>query len=105
MESKPDGQYRYICHTVDHFSKIHVIFPLVSKEARVVTNGIKIEAINYWLQKKRDLIAERFTNNFITESLKFILTNNNVLFDEHMYLQLRTLGYLKPSIMTMGLVC
>ena len=26
--------------------------------------------------------------NFITESLKFILTNINVLFDEHMYLQL-----------------
>ena len=34
------------------------------------------------------MIAERFTNNFVTESLKFILTKNNVLFDEHMYLQL-----------------
>ena len=48
MESKPDGQYRYICHTVDHFSKIHVIFPLVSKEARVVTNGTKIHVFSYF---------------------------------------------------------
>ena len=53
-----------------------------------IPTELGIEAINYWLGKKRDLIAERFTNNFITESLKFILTNNNVLFDEHMYLQL-----------------
>ena len=53
-----------------------------------IPTELGIEAINYWLEKKRDLIAERFTNNFITESLKFILTNNNVLFDEHMYLQL-----------------
>ena len=53
-----------------------------------IPTELGIEAINYLLEKKRDLIAERFTNNFITESLKFILTNNNVLFDEHMYLQL-----------------
>ena len=48
MQSKPDGQYRYICHAVDHFSKFHVIFPLVSKEARVVANGIKIHVFSYF---------------------------------------------------------
>ena len=48
MQSKPDGQYRYICHAVDHFSKFHVIFPLVSKEAWVVANGIKIHVFSYF---------------------------------------------------------
>ena len=44
--------------------------------------------ISYWLHQKRELILQRFTNDFIIESLKFILKNNNVLFDDHMYLQL-----------------
>ena len=48
MQSKPDAQYRYICHAVDHFSKFHVIFPLVSKEARVVANEIKIRVFSYF---------------------------------------------------------
>ena len=48
MQSKPHGQYRYICHAVDLFSKFHVIFPLVSKEARVVANGIKIHVFSYF---------------------------------------------------------
>ena len=43
---------------------------------------------SYWLHQKRELILQRFTNDFIIESLKFILKNNNVLFDDHMYLQL-----------------
>ena len=32
-----------------------------------------IEAISYYLHKKRELIPQRFTNNFINESLKFVL--------------------------------
>ena len=48
-----------------------------------------IEAIDYWLHKKRELITQRFTNDFIIESLKFVLKNSSsVLFDDHMYLQL-----------------
>ena len=48
MQSKPDGLYRYIYHAVNHFSKFHVIFPLVSKEARVVANVIKIHVFSYF---------------------------------------------------------
>ena len=48
MQSKTDVQYRYICHTVNHFSKLHVIFLLVSKKERVVANGIKIHVFSYF---------------------------------------------------------
>ena len=47
-----------------------------------------IEAIRYWLHKKRELIPQRFTNYFIIKSLKFLLKNNKVLFDDHRYIQL-----------------
>ena len=52
MQSKPDVQYRYICHAVDHFSKLHVIFSLVSKEARVVAYAIKIHVFSYFGLRK-----------------------------------------------------
>ena len=60
---------------------IHVILNLLPTE-------LEIETISYWLHKKRELIPQRFTNDFIIESLKFVLKNNNVLFGDHMYLQL-----------------
>ena len=44
--------------------------------------------ISYWLHKKCELTPQRFTNDFIIELLKFALKNNNVLFDDNMYLQL-----------------
>ena len=47
-----------------------------------------MEAISYWLQTKGELIPQRFTNDFIIESLIFVLKNNSVLFDDHMCLQL-----------------
>ena len=53
-----------------------------------IPTELGIEAVNYWLHKKRELIPQRFTNDFIMESLKFVLKNNKVLFDDHMYLQL-----------------
>ena len=46
------------------------------------------DAVSYWLHQRRESIPQQFTNDFIIESLKFALKNNNVLFDDHMYLQL-----------------
>ena len=57
-----------------------------------IPTELGIEAISYWLHKKRELIPQRFTNDFIIESLKFVLKKNNVLFDEQMYLQLLETG-------------
>ena len=40
-----------------------------------------IEAIDYWITRKRNLIPEGLTKVFIIDSIKFILKNNNFLFD------------------------
>ena len=55
----------------------------------LIPTELGVEAISYWLHKKRELIPQRFTNDFIIESLKFVLKNNNVLFDDlYLYLYL-----------------
>ena len=46
-----------------------------------------LKAIKYWITRRRDLIADRFSNEFILDSIQFILTNNNFIFDNQMYHQ------------------
>ena len=46
-----------------------------------------IEAILYWFNNKRNLISNRFSQNFILEALEFILRNNNFKFVEIYYNQ------------------
>ena len=44
-------------------------FPLYN----LIPTELAIEAIRYWLHKKQDIIPQWFTNDFIIESLKFVL--------------------------------
>ena len=52
-----------------------------------IPTNLGIKAIRYWIERRRDLIPERFTSDFILESLEFILTNNNFLFNDEMFHQ------------------
>lgn len=40
MTSTPDGEYVWICHMEDHFSKFHMLFPMTNKEAPTVARTI-----------------------------------------------------------------
>ena len=40
MRSQPDGQFKWILHLKDHFSKLTFLWPLESKEASNVYDGI-----------------------------------------------------------------
>jgi len=33
MQSQADGEYKFIGHIVDHFSKFHILFPMKTKSA------------------------------------------------------------------------
>ena len=59
----------------------------ISSSCTSIPTELGVEAISYWFHRKRELIPQRFTNDFITESLKFAL-KNNVLFGDHIYLYL-----------------
>ena len=52
-----------------------------------INNDLGVEAISYWLNQHRNLIPDRFSDQFIIESLKFVLENNNFMFDNEYYKQ------------------
>ena len=37
----PDGDYKWICHTIDHWSKFNFAFPIETKEAESVASCLK----------------------------------------------------------------
>ena len=45
------------------------------------------EAIDYWITRKCNFIAEQFTKELVINSIKFILKNYNFLFHSKMYNQ------------------
>ena len=44
-----------------------------------------IEVIDCWIKRKRSLIPQCFTKQFIIDSIKFILKNDNFLFDSKIF--------------------
>ena len=40
MSSTPDGEYKWVCHMEDHFSKFHMLFAMKDKEAPSVAYNI-----------------------------------------------------------------
>ena len=48
MQSEADGNYRYICHVVEHFSKFRVLFPMENKTATLFAELFKIKFISYF---------------------------------------------------------
>ena len=53
-----------------------------------ITLELGVEAITYWIRRLRHLIPMRFTEHFIIDSLEFVLTNNNFMFDNKVYHQI-----------------
>ena len=72
----------------------HVGYPCVLASCDVVSlyasipYDLGLEALSYWIEKKRNLILERSTKAFILEAASFLLSNNNFQVDSYMFLQL-----------------
>ena len=54
-----------------------------------ISHDLRIEAIQFWLEKHPNLIHKRFSKEFILEGIKGILENNNFVFDDMYYNQIR----------------
>ena len=63
-----------------------VTFDVVSLYTNI-PHYLGIQAIKYWLEKEGNIIQNRFSHNFITESLKIILERNVFYFDGKFYRQ------------------
>ena len=79
-----------------------------------IPHELGLTAIDYWIDARSDLIPERFSKSFILEAVKFVLENNNFLFDNKMFRQISgtamgtkfappyaclTMGYLEETIL------
>ena len=57
-----------------------------------IPHDLGSEAMEYWIREHRDKIPERFTRDFIIESIMFILQNNNFYFNRRYIHQLQGTG-------------
>ena len=53
MRHSPDGDYKYICHCMDHFTKFHIIYPLKKKSADEVAAKFRDRVLGYFGAPKR----------------------------------------------------
>ena len=47
MRHRPDGMYKWIGHYMDHWSKIHILFPLCRKSAAEVALNLQNHVFSY----------------------------------------------------------
>ena len=54
-----------------------------------IPHSLGIEAIEYWIEKKRNSIDKRFNTEFLLQALKIILEENTFCFDGKIYRQIK----------------
>ena len=54
-----------------------------------IPHDLGLKAMKYWIEKCRNLIDSRFTNEFILEAVEFLLKNNNCKFGSELYNQIK----------------
>lgn len=54
-----------------------------------IDHQLGITAVKYWIKKHPELINPRFSEEFISESIQFILENNTFYFNSEYYLQIK----------------
>ena len=57
-----------------------------------IPHTLGLNALRYWITKERNNIPDRFTDNFIIETISFILNNNFFVFHDQLYHQLEGTG-------------
>ncbi|KAK3091940.1 hypothetical protein FSP39_023867 [Pinctada imbricata] len=77
----------YIPDSVDANTKL-ISFDVTSLYTNI-PHDVGMESITYWIEKHRDEIPSRFTNDFIIDGLKLVLENNHFFFDNKYFLQIK----------------
>lgn len=72
MRHRPDGPYNWIGHFMDHWSKIHVLFPLMAKSAAEVALNLSTKVFAYFGPPKilHSDNEKEFVNSIITKLLE-----------------------------------
>ena len=68
------------CSWENKWNIILTTFDIVGLHSNIL-HQYDLEAIEYWLDKFPQSLHPRFSKEFVLESVKFILENNNLNFD------------------------
>lgn len=71
MRHSPDGEYHYIAHFMDHFSKFHVLFPLKTKSAPEVAKLVEERVFAYFGPPK--IFHSDNGSEFVNQVMKALL--------------------------------
>ena len=71
MRHRPDQSYNYICHYMDHWSKYHIVWPLMRKSAVEVAMGLLNRVFPYFGLPKilQSDNGREFVNEVVRECL------------------------------------
>ena len=69
MRHLPDGDYKWICHAIDHWSKFNFAFPIETKEAESVASVFETYIFPYFGVPK---IVKFFQNRQHFEAIREI---------------------------------
>ena len=93
----PPKTKSYVRDDIEFLSKLQRNLPADQKYTLVtydveslytnIDHDLGIKAIEYWIDKHPECIDPRFTKEFISESIRFILENNTFHFDNKYFIQ------------------
>ena len=71
FRNAPDGEYNWICHVIDHFTKYQILFPMKSKEAKEVATGLRERVFSYFalLYNLHSDNGREFVNSVIVDTI------------------------------------
>lgn len=66
----PDDLYNYIAHYMDHWSKFHILWPLMKKTGNEVSKGLTSRVFPYIKYYNQIANGREFVNDVVKETLK-----------------------------------
>lgn len=66
----PDDLYNYITHYMDHWSKFHILWPLMKKTGNEVSKGLTSRVFPYIKYYNQIANGREFVNDVVKETLK-----------------------------------
>ena len=77
MRHRPDGPYHWIGHFMDHWSKMHVFFPLMEKSAAEVALNLSTKVFVHYGPPKILQSDNGFVNGIVRKLAKLARGDHN----------------------------
>ena len=77
------------CPRVNNENTILATFEVISLYTNIL-HAYELEALSYWIDKHPGSLHKRFSKQFVLESARLILENNNCKFSDEIFVQINS---------------